>query len=135
MEQHLISDILYGPAIILGGSGLADPEVISAAVEEFSAQRFCVVRQWMLLDVLLPPEREEAIVASGLAGTALYAHVLVHDSTGYLKVGTPVLTGFERSLSDCFFESEQGLFILAGSGSRKSISLPAFLALGEHLKI
>lgn len=134
VEQHLISDILHGPAMVLGGSGLADAAATSAAAEVFAGQRFCVVRHWLLLDVVLPLERQQAVAASGLSSTVLYAHTLVHDSTGHCWPGRPVLTGFERSQEDCFFQSEQGLFVLAGSGGRKSISLPAFLALGESLK-
>lgn len=133
MKQHLISDILFGPALVLGGSGLADAEAIKASGEEFAGQRFCIVRQWLLLDVLLPEGFDFSPATEGLATTVLFAQRVVHDSATQLVVGKPFLSGFQQRFVDCFFETEQGLFVLAGSGARKSISLPALIALEEAM--
>ncbi|MCK2124795.1 MULTISPECIES: DUF6957 family protein [Pseudomonas] len=131
MEQHLISDILHGPALVIGGSGLSDSEAIKAASEEFSGVRFYVVRQWMLLDVVVSAEWERHLEGLAHMPTVLYAHAVVHDSAGQLEAGSSFLTGPALESKDCFFACGQGLFVLAGSGARKKISLPALLALSN----
>ncbi|NIE77108.1 hypothetical protein F3J45_21960 [Pantoea sp. Ap-967] len=134
MKQHLISDILYGPAVVLGGSGLSDTQAIKAATEEFAGVRFYVVRQWMLLEVLVPADWECHLTGHGHQRTVLYAHTVVYDSAGQLEVGVSVLTGPQLEFKDCFFACESGLFVLVGPGSRKIISLPALLALSHELR-
>jgi len=133
VKQHLISDILYGPAQAMAGSGLADAEAIKACAEEFAGLRYCIVRQWLLLDVILPAAVERAFTVKGLGTTVLFAQRVVYDSTACLAQDTPLLSGLHKRFDDCFFECEQGLFVLAGKGARKRISLPALIALEEAM--
>lgn len=129
MQAELIEDVLYGPARMLGGSMLEDDELIKLACEEFEGQPFCVVRNWMILDLLLPEAQEREIRGQGLQASVLYVHQAVFDSDAQIAAGDRFVTGYKKDFHGCFFESQDKLYILAGRGSRKYASLPAVQAL------
>ena len=68
MESVLIADILYGEARNLNGSSLSDGDLISIVQKDFSDRAVCVVRQWLLLDVLLAEGMRAVLARAG--GTA-----------------------------------------------------------------
>lgn len=129
METELVADILYGPARTLGGSRLDDDELIKLAREEFKGKPFCVVRNWMILDLMLPEGQENEIKNQGLQPTILYVHRVVFDSEARASIGDSFVTGYQKDFHGCFFESTDTLFILAGRGARKYASLPAVQAI------
>lgn len=125
MERDLIVDILYGPARMLAGSPLDDADIVSLAREELVGQTICIVRHWMILDVLLSSDEEREIKAQGLRSSILYAHRSVFDSEGRIPSGGGVITGYCKEDNGCFFETPDTLFILAGRGARKFVSSPS----------
>lgn len=129
-DTELLGDLLFGSARALSGSGLDDNELIELTTEIFSEKPFCIVRQWMLLDVMLPDSRDKEIKAQGLEATILYAQNMVFDSNSKQQPGDRVLSDFQRDFEECIFESKDKLYILAGRGARKHASLPAVKALG-----
>lgn len=129
MQAELIEDVLYGPAQMLGGSRLEDAELIKLAREEFEGQLFCIVRNWMLIDLMLSGEQENKIRKQGLQPSVLYANHAVFDSETRIPTGDGFITGYLKDFHGCFFESKDKLYILAGRGSRKHVSLPAVEAL------
>lgn len=131
-DAELLSDLLFGPAQPLGGSRLADDELVSLCNETFSEKPFCVVRHWMLLDVMLPQSMEKDIKARGTQATILYAQVMVFDSRGMHQPRGSVLSSYQLDFDGCVFESKETIFILAGRGSRKHASLPAVQALAAY---
>ncbi|WP_095194333.1 hypothetical protein [Pseudomonas sp. Irchel 3A7] len=132
MQTELIEDVLYGPAQILGGSRLEDEELIKLAREEFDGQPFCIVRNWMLWDIVLPESEERDVQKRGLQPTVLFFHDAVFDSEGRIAARDSFITGFQKDYHGCFFESEDTLFILGGRGFRKHVSSPAFEALNAY---
>lgn len=129
MRTELIEDVLYGPARILGGSRLEDDELIQLAREEFEGQPFCIVRNWMMLDLLLSETQENELKEQGLTPAVLLVHRTVFDSeTGIADAGS-LISGYQKDFYGCFFESKDKLYILAGRGARKHASLPALQAL------
>ncbi|WPN73645.1 DUF6957 family protein [Pseudomonas germanica] len=130
VRVELIGEILFGPAQVLGGSRLEDHELIRLSEETFKGKRFCIVRRWMLLDVLLPSDTEKTIKAQGMEGTILYAQQIVFDSEKRLQSDDYLLSNFQRDFDGCIFESQEVVYILAGRGARKHVSLPALEALG-----
>ncbi|WP_442968412.1 DUF6957 family protein [Pseudomonas sp. S37] len=80
VDEHLISDILYGPAQSLSGSGLNDEGLARVAGEDYAGQEVCVVRHWLLLDVLLPEGEQSQLEREGLQATVLYANSIVYCS-------------------------------------------------------
>ncbi|NIF28880.1 hypothetical protein F3J44_21175 [Pantoea sp. Tr-811] len=133
MDEHLISDILYGPAQSLGGSGLSDENLVRVAAEEYARQDFCVVRHWLLLDVLLPEAEQSQLEREGLRATVLYAHSVVHHSSTNMGVTKGLISGYESESYGWLFRADDTTYILAGPGGRKYVSLPAINALRDHV--
>jgi hypothetical protein len=133
-DDELLGDLLYGSARPLGGSKLGDDELVELAADTFNEKPFCVVRHWMILDVMLPESTEREIKAQGLDATVLYAQAAVFDSQNEHSPGDSILSGYLRDFDGCIFESKTTIFILAGRGFRKHVSLPAFQALNAYSK-
>ncbi|MGS0738178.1 DUF6957 family protein [Pseudomonas sp. GG8] len=133
MDIELLGDLLYGPARVLYGSKLTDEKLLQATHETFGARPFCIVRNWMIIDVLLTDRHDRLIKANGLKPAVLYGSTIggADDAAGDLSHG--VLSGFQRSYEDCFFETEDMLlFVLAGRGARKSAGVPSVFALAQQ---
>jgi len=128
-DTDLLGELLFGSARVLGGSRLDDNELIELATVTFTDKPFCIVRQWLLLDVMLPEFQEQEVKAQGLGTTVLYAQSAIYDSQSKLQPGDSVLSDFQSEFEECIFESKDVLYILAGRGARKHASLPAVEAL------
>ena len=87
----------------------------------------------MLLDLMLPASQEQELITQGLKSYVLYAQATVYDSQGELKPGDSLLSDFQRDFDGCIFESKDRLYILAGRGARKHVSVPAVAALHKSL--
>lgn len=135
VETELVQDLIYGPARMLCGSRLGDDELIELAHEEFEGQPFCIVRHWMILNLLLSDEQDGEIRKQGLQPSVLYANHSVFDSEDRIASGNGFITGYQKDFHGCFFESQDKLYILAGRGSRKHASLPAVQALEAYSKV
>jgi hypothetical protein len=133
-DIDLLGDLLFGSARSLGGSKLGDDELIELAADTFREKPFCIVRHWMVLDVMLPESQEQEINAQGLEATLLYAHAAVFDSQNKYQPGDSIVSGYQRDFDGCFFESDDTIFILAGRGARKHVSLPAVQAIAAQIK-
>ncbi|RLU08384.1 hypothetical protein CS078_15960 [Pseudomonas prosekii] len=133
-DDELLGDLLYGSAQPLGGSKLGDEELIELAVHTFKEKPFCVVRHWMILDVMLPEFTEQEIKAQGLEATVLYAQSAVYDSQNRHSPSDSILSGYQGDFDGCIFESKTTIFILAGRGARKHVSLSAIQVLAMHSK-
>jgi len=133
-DIDLLGDLLFGSARSLGGSKLGDDELIELAADTFREKSFCIVRRWMLLDVMLPESQEREIKTQGLEATLLYAQAAVFDSQSKLQPGDSILSDFQREFDGCIFESKHTIFILAGRGARKHVSLPAVEAIAADIK-
>jgi hypothetical protein len=133
IDTELLGDLFYGAAHAMGGSSLTNDELISVANDTFKDRHYCVVRHWMLLDVLPSPSIEKDIKAQGLETTILFAQLMVFDSQNKHRPGESVLSDYQRDLDGCIFESKDMLYILAGRGARKYVSVPAVAALHEYL--
>ncbi|MCK8654750.1 DUF6957 family protein [Pseudomonas umsongensis] len=128
-DTDLLGDLLFGPAQSLGGSKLGNDELIELATVNFTEKPFCIVRQWLLLDVMLPESQEREVKAQGLGATILYTQSVIYDSQLKLQPGDSVLSDFQSDFEECIFESKDKLYILAGRGARKHASAPAVEAL------
>ncbi len=134
MVNELLEDVFYGAARMLMGSGLADEPLLAAVRDEFADQEYCVVREWLILDVMVS-ERDQALIeARNLQPVLLYAQRVLFDTRG-TRQGGVLLTGFLRKYEDCFFEAEEMVYVLGGRGARKHISMPALRALSKMCRV
>lgn len=132
MELSILADLLYGPARVLYGAKLDDAELIRASHESFDGRHFCVVRYWMLLDVMVSASTEHELDLEGLKPTILYSPMTVYDSHGKHRLGDSIFSGYQRNFDSCIFESNDTIFILGGRGARKHASVPAVQALTAY---
>ncbi|MBD8120347.1 hypothetical protein IFT62_03900 [Pseudomonas lutea] len=131
MNNQLIGDLLFGPAQPLSGSKLDDDTLLKLACEEFPEKEFCIVRRWMLIDVILADDEESLIRSSGLRPVLIYAQAMITKAGTKAEAIQGVLSGFQLTFEDCFFETQDMLYILAGRGSRKFASKPSVSALAD----
>ncbi len=90
---------------------------------------FYVVRDWLLLDIMVPSEVEKGLESNGLQPTVVFASTVVYDSRAEGSRAGAIRSSFQRVLDGYVFESMNTTFFLAGPGMRKFVSLPALLAL------
>ncbi|WP_397453650.1 DUF6957 family protein [Pseudomonas sp. NA-150] len=132
MDIELLADLLYGPARLLQGSNLSDEQLLKISNEAFENQSFCIVRNWMLIDVMLSDEHERAISKDGLTSTLLYAPTVISevDAAGVISDG--VLSTFQLGFDGFLFETQDAIYVLAGRGCRKHAGVPAVCALARE---
>ncbi|WP_057434205.1 MULTISPECIES: DUF6957 family protein [Pseudomonas] len=124
-----LGELLYGSAEVMPGADLSDVELIEFAASRYVNKPYCVVRQWMIIDVLMSAKKTHEIEQLGMHPSVLYAANIIHDSRGRFSAGNWVLSTYKVSFRNCFFETRNTLYILAGRGFRKSASLDAVLSL------
>ena len=133
-DSDLLGDLFYGFARPLHGSWLNDDELIRLSREVFPSKPYCIVRNWMLLDVILSEPLRKELKARGQQPVVLYAQSVISHSSGTKAPGQSVCTSFQDFFDDGFFESDETLYILAGRGSRKHTNLRAIAALRASVK-
>jgi hypothetical protein len=133
-DFDLLSDLLFGPADMLGGSRLGDSALERAVLEEFPNTHCRVVRDWMIIDVMVEEKHQREIESRGLLPSILYAQNVVFDSRKSFPSDRQFRSCYATSIEGCFFETSDTLYILAGRGSRKFASVPAVSALDEVLE-
>lgn len=131
LDNKLLGDLFFGPALPLLGSDLDDESLLKLACEEFPEKEFCIVRRWMLIDVILSDDQESLIRSSGLRPVLIYAQAMITRAGTTVGNHHGVLSGFQLTFEGCFFETQDMLYILAGRGSRKFASKPTVSALAD----
>ena len=119
-----ISQLLYGTGDESPGWQDSEEELISLAAKSFPGKAFCVVKQWILIDLTVTPEEREKLTKLGLLPATLYAHEVVLDSRGRFQPRMWVRSNFGVSFSQgCMFETKSTVYLLWGSGLRKEASV------------
>ena len=119
-----ISQLLYGTGDESPGWQDSKEELISLAAKAFPGKAFCVVKQWILIDLTVTPEEREKLAKLGLLPATLYAHEVVLDSRGRFQPRMWVRSNFGVSFSQgCMFETKSTVYLLWGSGLRKEASV------------
>ena len=130
-DDELIGELLWAPAMEVAGSGLDDQQLLQAVAESFDGQPVCIVRHWMLIDVMFTDRRDSLIRQQDLQPLVLYANTTVGTGAP-TDHATHVLSGFALRFADFFFETEDMLYVLAGRGFRKQSGMEAVAALDRH---
>ncbi|WP_374730019.1 DUF6957 family protein [Pseudomonas baetica] len=69
------------------GHNASDEEAIALAQRRFGHAPYCLVRQWIWIDLVMPPSLLEALERDARLPVMIYAHEVVMDSQGRLKPG------------------------------------------------
>ena len=125
-----ISQLLYGAGDESPGWQDSEEELISLAAKMFLGKAFCVVKQWILIDLTVTPVEREKLTSLGLLPATLFAHEVVLDSKGRFQSGMWVRSNFGKSFTEgCMFETKSTAYLLLGSCLRKEASIGAAFSM------
>ena len=77
-----VSQLLCGAGEEVVGWAGSQEDLISLAAKTFPGKAFCVVKQWILIDLTVTPVEREKLTSLGLIPATLFAHEIVLDSKG-----------------------------------------------------
>jgi len=125
-----ISSLLYGAGEEMPGWQDTQDELIALAAKAFPGKAFCVVRQWILIDLTVNSDEKEKLRGLGLLPATLFAHEIVLDSKGRFQAGMWIRSNFGVSFTEgCMFETKSTVYLLWGSGLRKEASVGAAFSM------
>ena len=125
-----ISQLLYDAGEEMPGWQGTQDELIALAAKAFPGKAFCVVRQWILIDLTVNSDEKEKLTGLGLLPATMYAHEVVFDSRNRFQPSMWVRSNFGVSFSEaCMFETNSTVYLLLGSGSRKEASVGAAFSM------
>lgn len=119
-----IAQLFYGAAEEIPGWSGSQEDLISLAARSVPGKAFCVVRQWILIDLTVTPDEAEKLTRLGLLPATLFAHEVVLDSRGRFQPAMWVRSNFGLSFTEGYmFETKSTVYLLWGSGLRKEASV------------
>ncbi|OPK09782.1 hypothetical protein [Pseudomonas sp. VI4.1] len=125
-----ISQLLYGAGAEMAGWLGAEEDLIYLAAKSFPGKAFCVVRQWILIDLTVNSDEKEKLIGLGLLPATLYAHEVVFDSRNRFQAGMWVRSNFAKSFAEgCMVETNSTVYLLLGAGQRKEASIGAAFSM------
>lgn len=125
-----ISQLLYGAGEDMPGWLGSEEDLIYLAAKALPGKAFCVVRQWILVDLTVNPDEKEKLTGLGLLPATLFAHEVVFDSRNRFQAGMWVRSNFGKSFTEgCIFETKNTSYLLLGKGQKKEASLRAAFSM------
>ena len=125
-----ISQLLYGAGEEVAGWQGTQDELIALAAKTFPGKAFCVVKQWILIDLTVNPAEKEKLSRLGLLPATLFAHEIVLDSKGRFQPSMWVRSNFGVSFTEgCMFETKSTVYLLLGTGQRKEATVGAAFSM------
>jgi hypothetical protein len=125
-----ISRLLYGAGEEMPGWQGTHDELIALSAKAFPGKAFCVVRQWILIDLTVNSNEKEKLSGLGLLPATLFAHEIVLDSKGRFQPSMWVRSNFGVSFTEgCMFETNNTVYLLLGAGQRKEASIGAAFSM------
>lgn len=131
-ELEKITGLLYGAGEVMPGIEMtmeqARDRVLASDLSSFVP--YCIVRDWIWIDLILPDPALEQFQAAGQQPVMLYSHSVLYDSARRFDVGDWVRTTPLMTFSDgCFFRTRNSLYVLVGDGVRKRAELTTVMSL------
>lgn len=125
-----VAQLFYGEGETTPGWEGSQEDLVSLAARSFPGKAFCVVRQWILIDLIVTPDEEEQLTNLGLLPITLFAHEIVLDSKGRFQPGMFVRSNFGLSFTEgSMFETKNTVYLLWGSGQRKEATVGAAFSM------
>ena len=124
-----ISQLLYGTGDESPGWQGSEEALISLAAKMFPGKAFCVVKQWILIDLTVTPVEREKLTSLGLLPATLFAHEIVLDSQGRFQPSMWVRSNFGISSHSYMFETKKTVYLLLGPGLKKEASVGAAFSM------
>lgn len=125
-----IAQLLYGNDGETSGWNGSQEDLISFAGKLFPGKAYCVVRQWILIDLTVTSVEKEELTLLGLIPATMYAHEVVLDSRCRFQPKMWVRSNFGVSfIYGCMFETKNTVYLLWGSGQRKEATVGAAFSM------
>lgn len=105
-----VSQLLYGAGEEVVGWEDSQEDLISLVATAFPGKAFCVVKQWIFIDLIVTSEEKEKLTKLGLLPATLFAHEVVLDSKERFQPSMWVRSNFGISSHRYMFETKK-LFI------------------------
>lgn len=128
LEQ--LSDLLHGPAMVVQGAHQDDDELIIQVERDYPGRAFCIVRQWMIIDIQLTLENLAKTQEMGMAPTIIYSADIQLDSRTRFPQGSWIRSTYQTRFESHYFETRNTVYVLAGRGFRTRASPETVAALG-----
>lgn len=123
-DLDAITELLYGPSEPMVASAMTDERALAFARELLSYTEFCLVRQWLWIDLDVSDAQRYELEKTQRLPVMLYAHHVVYDSTRRWDIGDVVRTSFLSSFDHRFlFRTLNTTYLLLGDGQRKRAAL------------
>lgn len=120
---------MIGPSAIMQGADIELEEAIRLTRDKFPDRSFCVVKEWVWLDLDAPDLVVEELAAQGKKPVMLLVFDVLFDSSTSSKSHWFRSTPLMDFTDDMFFHTANKLYVLLGNGRRKSMSLSAVVRL------
>lgn len=120
---------MVGPSAVMSGGDIELDEAIRITREQFPGQSFCVVSEWVWLDLEAPELVIEELAAEGKKPTMLLVFNVLFDSSTISQSHWFRTTPLIEFTGGMFFQTEHKLYVLMGPGRRKQMSLSAVVRL------
>lgn len=125
-----MANFLYGAGTPMAGLDLTPEEASHEAQRRYPHKQYCLVRQWMLVDLLVADLAQWAAEHPGKVPRLVFAHQIVFDSAGRFPPGYWVRSTFQVSYAaEGFFETSNSVYVLLGEGSSKTEALDVVFSL------
>lgn len=119
-ELNGVNDLLYGAGVPMAGLEMPDEKAIERMRKRFRFEGYCLVRDWVWIDLDVSDEQRVLLEKTGRQPTVVYAHTVIYDSERRWDVGDFVRTSPLREFHDGFlFQTWNTVYVLLGDGVRK----------------
>jgi hypothetical protein len=119
-----LAQLFPGISLPMLGNSMSDEEALSYARKRFPHGSFCLVRNWLWLDLDAPEEIHQNLAASQLQPAIIYADTVIYDSERRWDVGDFVRTSPLHNFEDDFlFSTLNTTYLLLGPGQRKRTNI------------
>uniref|UniRef100_UPI003899EE67 DUF6957 family protein n=1 Tax=Pseudomonas laurentiana TaxID=2364649 RepID=UPI003899EE67 len=129
VDAVLVGHLLLQAGEQIHGDSDSEATLIELAMSRSTGKAVCVVKDWLLLDVMVSDQDGDSLRGQGLQPTVLFAREILFDSRCHGARSGALRSGFQRSHDSASFETPDVIYLLAGPGQRKHASVPALLAL------
>lgn len=128
MSDFDVQDMI-GPSVVMSGSDVGLEEAIRVTRERFPDSSFCVVREWVWLDLDAPDLVVEELVLERKQPVMLLVFDVLFDSSTTSNTHWFRSTPLIKFSDGMYFHTANKLYVLLGHGRRKSMALSAVVRL------
>lgn len=120
---------MIGPSAIMHGADVNLEEAVRITQKKFPGRSFCIVNEWVWLDLEAPDLVVEELALEGMQPIMLLVFNVLFDSSTNSKSHWFRSTPMMDFTDGMFFQTQHKLYLLLGHGRRKSMPLSAVVRM------